>query len=236
MITDFSCFHTLTFDVVGTLIDFETGVVQAVRRLGGPKAERLGENDILDIYKNARNNHLGRASEVMGEVYIEMAKQAGLDNSALEVQAFQLSVLQWPAFPDSAAALARLRRRFRLVAMTNIDRTCFSAYENRLGYPFADSVTSDETLAHKPDPQFFAYTRGRQCAKGYPADGILHVAQSQYHDIGIAHKLGYQVCWVERRFDQAGYGGTPAPAKFTEPDLHVHSLAELADLVDKSRV
>lgn len=62
---------------------------------------------------------------------------------------------------------------------------------------------------------------------------ILHVAQSQYHDIGIARKLGYTVCWIERRKAIGGFGGTIAVETLTKPDYHFSTLKELADLADQ---
>ena len=139
----------------------------------------------------------------------------------------------FPAFEDSVEALKRLRRKFRLVAMTNFDRVGYSACANQLGLPFHDSVTVDEAIYPKPDPRFFAYNLGRQSAFGYKQDEILHVAQSQYHDIGVARELGYKVCWIERRKGQKGFGGTPEPKQMTKPDFHFSSLGELADAVEK---
>ena len=65
----------------------------------------------------------------------------------------------------------------------------------------------------------------------YGKDDILHVAQSQYHDIGISRKLGMTNCWIERRHAQKGYGGTIEPENFTEPDYHVTAMAGLAEAV-----
>ena len=119
--------------------------------------------------------------------------------------AFQLAVLRWQPFSDSVEALKRLRTKFRLVAMTNADRVALSCYAHALGDPFDDTVCADDTGVAKPNPEFFAYNKGRQAAFGYKQSDILHVAQSQYHDIGIARKLGYKVCWIERRQGQAGF-------------------------------
>lgn len=225
-------FKAMTFDVVGTLIDFETGVLDAVRRIGGEKARGLSDDKIFRPYLRGREVSHGRSSQVMGEVYLHLARDLGLRDDAEAAKGFQLAVLNWPAFADSAEALERLRRRFRLIAMTNADRVAFTAYHHALGLPFHDAVTFDEAGTAKPDPRFFDYNRGRQSAFGIRPDEILHVAQSQHHDIGVARDLGYAVCWIERRHEQEGYGGTPEPARFTEPDFHFPSMAALADAVE----
>lgn len=113
--------------------------------------------------------------------------------------------------------------------MTNADRVALSCYAHALGDPFDDTVCADETGVAKPNPEFFAYNKGRQSAFGYKQSDILHVAQSQHHDIGIARKLGYKVCWIERRQGMAGFGGTPAVETLTKPDFHFATLKALAD-------
>ncbi|KFC75926.1 2-haloalkanoic acid dehalogenase [Bosea sp. LC85] len=227
-------FKVLTFDVVGTLIDFETGILNAVRRIGGPAAAKLSDDDIFGPYLKGRELNYERSSEVMGRVYIHLAKELGLPSDDATADAFQLAILRHPAFPDSVEALARLRKHFRLVAMTNADRSTFSFYSHALGNPFHDSVTADEAVHPKPDPLFFAFNRGRQAAFGYKQDEILHVAQSQYHDIGVAKSLGYTTCWIERRQGQKGFGGSPT-VEITKPDYHFATLKALADAVEAEK-
>jgi putative hydrolase of the HAD superfamily len=228
----FKRFKVLTFDVVGTLIDFETGVLEAVRRIGGEAVGKWSEDETYAAYLRGRDVHYGRSSGAFAYVYRHLAKELGLPANNEAEQAFQMSVLRWPAFPDSVEALARLRRRFRLVAMTNADRSAFSFYAHALGNPFHDSVTMDEAECAKPDPMFFAYNRGRQAAHGYKKEEILHVAQSQYHDIGVAKSLGYRTCWIERRLGRKGFGATPAVEKLTTPDYHFATLGAFAAAVD----
>lgn len=230
----FDNFKVLTFDVVGTLIDFEKGVLESVRRLGGAAAQKLTDDQIFKPYIRGRAAYPGRSSEVMFDVYLSLAQDLGLPADKVTAEAFQLDVLRWPAFADSIKALKRLRKRFRLVAMTNADRIALSCYAHTLGDPFDDSISCDDTGVAKPNPQFFAYNRGRQAAHGYKFSEILHVAQSQYHDIGIARALGYSVCWIERRQGLTGFGATPIPEQVTNPDFHFSSLKALADAVDAS--
>lgn len=229
---ELSNFKVLTFDVVGTLIDFEKGLLEAVRRIGGGATDALGDNTIFEAYKRGRERYPGRSSGAMADVYRSLAGELKLPDDTASAEAFQMAVFRWPAFEDSVAALKRLRKHYRLVAMTNADRVAFSSYSHTLDDPFDDSVTCDETGVAKPDPLFFAYNRGRQAANGYKFSDILHVAQSQYHDIGIAKALGYTTCWIERRQGLSGFGGTPEPEQVTTPDFHFPTLKALADAVE----
>lgn len=227
-----TAFKALTFDVVGTLIDFETGMLGYLRSVAGEALGSISDDAILDCYRRHRgDNPTHEFPDDLVRVYGAMAPDLGLPTGAGQAEGFRDSIETWPAFPDSVAALQRLRARYRLVAMTNAQRWALDHMEKTLGSPFHDSVTVSEARCEKPDPVFFGFTRGRLSCEGILLEDILHVAQSQYHDIGVARALGYTVCWIERRQGQKGSGGT-IEAPHTTPDLHFTTLAQLADAVD----
>src|SRR3984893_15891334 len=107
-----SNFKVLTFDVVGTLIDFETGVLNAVRKISSRSVAELSDERIFASYKRGRDAHPERSSEVMFDVYRFLAKELGLPADDLACDAFQLAVLRWQPFVDSVEALPRLRTKF----------------------------------------------------------------------------------------------------------------------------
>lgn len=230
-------FKILTFDVVGTLIDFEAGILDYVRPLAERAGLRVDDETILLSYGKAEAIEHDRTPglpfpEMMAPAYRTMAAEQGLPADDATVEGFRLSIPVWPAFPDTVDALKRLRKRFRLVAMTNSDNWALDHFARTMDQPFDDRVTAEDVGTCKPDPQFFAYARGRQSPLGYRQEDYLHVAQSQYHDIGVAKLLGYSTCWIERRQGKEGFGGSPAPAVMTKPDYHYANLVELADAVD----
>ncbi|HWK47994.1 MAG TPA: HAD-IA family hydrolase [Stellaceae bacterium] len=227
----------LTFDVVGTLIDFERGMLDYIRAACGPAAAAMDDDTFLAEYRRTRGQpKTHRFPDDLARGYREFAPVLGLPVDDAIAQGFAQSVRNWPAFPDSVAALKRLGKRYKLVAMTNAQRWALDFMEETLGRPFHDTVTVDDALCEKPDPKFFAFTRGRLSRDGFAQDDILHVAQSQYHDIGVARSLGYTVCWIERRQGQNGFGGTLPVASMTTPDYHFATLAELADLAESGEL
>ncbi|MGH6933767.1 MAG: HAD-IA family hydrolase [Dongiaceae bacterium] len=227
-LTDFT---TMTFDVFGTLIDFETGVLNWLR----PRVKPQGADDahILERFARAEANLIDTDPNttfmaMLPPIYRALAADLGLPDTPTESEAFRQSMANWPPFPDSNGALAYLRQHYRLVAATNGDNWGVDHMSRALGEPFHDRVTAEDVGRCKPDPQVFAFLRGRLSAAGIKTRDILHVAQSQYHDIGPAKQLGFATCWINRRHGKQGFGGTPAPERHTEPDFFFTSMAELA--------
>jgi putative hydrolase of the HAD superfamily len=141
---------------------------------------------------------------------------------------FVRSARQWPPFPDSAAALAELKKYFRfLVVVTNGDRLSARTMAAALGSPFSEIITEEDMGVAKPHLRAFDYVMGHLEKQGVQKHRILHVAQSQYHDIGVARSLGLATAWIYRRHGKPGYGGTQIPPAFTPPDFLATSLQDL---------
>jgi 2-haloacid dehalogenase len=226
---DFDRFDVLTFDCYGTLIDWEAGILTALRAPLAAHSIEASDEDVLEAF--ARHEAELEAGpyrpyrEVLGEVLGAMIGHFGEEASAEERAAFGASVIEWPAFPDSAAALARLHERFRLGVITNCDDDLFAASQRRLGLDFDLVVTAQQAKRYKPNPRGFELMFERV---GLPPSRILHVAQSLFHDHVPAKRLGLSTVWVNRRVGKAGSGATPA-AEAT-PDLEVPDMASLAAL------
>ncbi|GAA4856285.1 HAD family hydrolase [Actinomycetospora corticicola] len=228
--------RALTFDVVGTLIDFEAGILRCVRGFSSVP----DDGSVLAAFGAAEDVQQRRTPELPFPAMLDpigerLAADLGIPELAGSPSPLRESIASWPAFPDAAEVLGRWRDRFRLVALTNADRAAVAAWGPALGDPFHDTVTVDEVGVNKPDPRMFEAALDKLAGVGIARDEVLHVAQSQYHDIGAAHALGLRTCWVERRHGQAGTGATPAAA-VTRPDLHVHSPAELDELLPSAAV
>jgi putative hydrolase of the HAD superfamily len=230
-----SDFRYLTFDVVGTLIDFEGGLKRTLAALAAEAGVALDGEEALTLYRAARYmDEALRFPDDLPRCYRVIAPKLGLPLREDFAERLRDDVAGWRAFPDSREALARLRTRYKLVAMTNAQRWAFVHFSRELGEPFYAGFTVDDTGTEKPDPAFFEQVIAFVEKDGGSKEQILHVAQSQYHDIGISRRLGLTNCWIERRHAQQGYGGTIEPERFTAPDFHFTSMAGLADAVDAS--
>lgn len=235
MSKSFADFRYLTFDVVGTLIDFEGGITGTLAEIGREAGVAVDGEAALALYRAARYMPEAlRFPDDLARVYGVIAPKLGLPAGEEFGARLRDGAATWSAFPDSAAALARLARHYRLIAMTNAQRWAFEHFARTLGNPFHAGFTVDDTGTEKPDPEFFRHVFRFVENEGATPDQILHVAQSQYHDIGISRRLGMTNCWIERRHAQPGYGGTIEPERFTEPDFHFTSMAALADAVEAS--
>ena len=231
---DLASFDVLTFDCYGTLIDWETGILAALHRALDAPARALGgampsDDQLLEAFaRHEATIEAGRYRpyrEVLGGTHEGIAADLGLAVDDEALAAFGGSVVEWPAFPDSAAALVDLVARYRLGVITNCDDDLFAASEARLGVRFDPVVTAQQTRRYKPNPRGFELAFERI---GLPTSRILHVAQSLFHDHVTARRLGLRTVWVDRRSGRAGAGATP-PAEAT-PDLVVPDLRTLADL------
>ena len=165
------------------MIDWETGLARAFRPVLRAHGVEASVETVLASY--ARHEAAAEAGpylryrEVLAAGLRGVAGELGFEPGDAELDAFSGSVADWPAFPDSSAALARLGRRFRLGVITNCDDDLFAASNRRLGVGFDWVVTSEQVGSYKPDERNFHVAFERL---GLPRERILHVAQSLYHD------------------------------------------------------
>ena len=235
MAKDYHEFKYMTFDVVGTLIDFEGGITSCLEGIAAEAGVSLDGEAALSLYREAR--YMDDAllfPDDLARVYMVIAPKLGLPAGEKYGVRLRDSAKIWKGFPDSAEALSSLAKTHKLIAMTNAQRWAFEYFEKELGSPFFCTFTADDTGTEKPDPAFFEHVFDYVKTLGNSKGDILHVAQSQYHDIGISRSLGMTNCWIERRHAQSGYGGTIEPENFTEPDYHFTSMGDFAVAVKES--
>lgn len=229
-------FRALTFDVYGTLIDWETGIVEALQpwadreRLQADRAALLDAFARFESVRQQENPEL-RYPDVLELVFEDIARAFGVEPKRADAAAFGESVEDWPAFPDVPNALDYLSQYFRLGVVSNVDRASFVFSKTKMGMEFDVVVTAEDAGAYKPDLKPFHMMLERMSDIGIGVDAILHTAQSLFHDHAPAKQLGLTTCWIDRQqlADGGGWGATPKPPGSPEPDLRFPSMADLVE-------
>jgi 2-haloacid dehalogenase len=229
---DFSRFRIISFDCYGTLIDWETGILDAIRPILSVHDAHLSDVDILRIYGEIEADEESGAyqsyKEILRAVVRGFGTRLGFAPSQQEQQSLPNSLANWKPFPDTVAALHQLQQQFKLGILSNIDDDLFAATAPQLGIEFDHVVTASQARAYKPSLDIF---RLAQKEIGLPPQQWLHAGQSIYHDVVPAQSMGIATVWVNRPSPLPNSGAAkPARGK---PDLEVSSLEELADLVSK---
>jgi 2-haloacid dehalogenase len=227
---DFSRFEILTFDCYGTLINWEDGILRCLHGILAAHGRDTDDVTILKMYGDfeARAEQGGYRSyrEVLQSVVQQFGEQLGFVPTEPEARSLPESLPHWKPWPDTVSALRELRNRFRLAIVSNVDDDLFAVTQPRLGVEFDHIITAQQARAYKPSLKMFELALSRV---GVPANRILHVGQSLYHDVLPAQALGLATVWVNRPSARAGVGAVKAAD--ARPDLQVSSLAELVAYV-----
>ncbi|KAK3079883.1 hypothetical protein LTS18_003685 [Coniosporium uncinatum] len=253
--TPLSHFTLASFDIFGTLIDWETGI--CTNLLKSPYFTSLpSDHELKSSRKALLEAHEAREkavqseqpdlvySKLLAEVYRRLvadyslpAPSSGGDAADLESAAttYGNSVGTWPAFPDTVAAMQTLGKYYKLVPLSNVDRESFSKTLSGplKGVEFTAIYTAQDVGSYKPDPRNFEYLM-KHCKEdlGTEKGKILHVAQSLFHDHVPAAKVGLENVWVDRE----GVMGEVSEEIKRKATLgwKVATLGELAEMAEKS--
>ena len=232
----FNEFNTLTFDVVGTLIDFESGILEWFTPTLKTKNADKSDEEILTTFAICEDKYQRETPDqpftaMLPMIYRDMASGWDIDSSDEEALEFRESIQNWPAFTDTIAALKELKSRYKLVAVTNADAWALKYMSDTMDNPFDEQITCDEVGVNKPSPRVFDYVLEKLAPLGADRRHILHTAQSQYHDIVPAMKLGFSTMWIERRQGKESFGATPKPENVAIPTYHANSMSDFVHQV-----
>lgn len=233
--TKLTDFKALTFDCYGTLIDWETGIWNALQPLLSEGRLTIDREEALELFGRLETEQEVetpslRYSSLLSVVHARMAKYWGARVSAEMHDRFGMSVPDWPPFPDSAEALSYLKTHYKIIILSNVDRTSFAASNRKLGVNFDAVYTAEDVGSYKPDPRNFTYLLDHlHDDLGIAPSQVLHTAQSLHHDHVPAAKAGLARAWIDRRSGRPGGGATPVPANVPTLDFLFKSLAEFVD-------
>ena len=227
-----SDFKVLTFDVYGTLIDWESGMVTGLKPLTDKVSRHLSRDDILEAHAyyestTQRWTPSKKYYDLLAVVYRRLAEEWGVEVTWEECLAYGTSVRHWPAFEDSREALAYLKQHYKLVVLTNTDNLSFSGSNARLGVHFDGVYTAEDVGSYKPADRNFDYMLETLARQGYGKGDILHTAESMFHDHQSANKYGLANCWIYRRHDKEGFGATMNPGEMPSYDFRFNSMADM---------
>jgi 2-haloacid dehalogenase len=226
-------FKALSFDCYGTLIDWETGLWNSLQPL--VERSRIDRETALTTFglvepEQERETPALPYRDILARVHAKLAKRWNLKSTDAMDKAFGLSVGQWPPFPDTVEALAYLKRHYKLVILSNVDRQNFTATNKLLQVEFDAICTAEDIGSYKPDPRNFEYLLTRIRELGHGKTDLLHTAQSLYHDHAPAERAGIARCWINRRGDTGkGSGATKAVENMPKLDFEFPSLGAMAD-------
>lgn len=229
---DFDRFQYFTFDCYGTLIDWESGILAALRPVLAAHGVETTDDTILHLYADFEAQEEQQPYRSYRLVLQDVVRAFGdcleFLPSREETMVLAESVKHWRPFPDTVAALKQLATRYKLAVLSNVDDDLFADTALQLPISFAAVVTAQQTRSYKPALHHFHLALARL---GASQDQVLHVAQSMYHDLEPAKHLGLATVWVNRRKGKTGFGATlPGQA---EPDLEVPDLQTLIGLALK---
>jgi 2-haloalkanoic acid dehalogenase type II len=128
-------------------------------------------------------------------------------------------------------ALAYLKRHYKLVIVSNIDRASFAHSNKKLGVDFDLVITAQDVGSYKPAPAHFERAFADLEALGVPKAKILHTAQSLFHDhVPAKNRFGMTSIWINRRAGKTGGGATKKPPEAVAPDWQVPTMAAMVEL------
>jgi len=225
-------YKALTFDVYGTLIDWESGMIAGLKPLTDKASAALTRDQILEAHafyesSTQRQTPAKIYSQLLAVVYKRLAEEWDVAVSWEECQTYGQSVQHWPAFADSASSLHYLKRHYKLVILSNVDNTSFAYSNKKLEVDFDARYTAEDIGSYKPSPRNFEYMFENLARLGIQKNEILHTAESMFHDHAPANQFGLANCWIYRRHDQRGFGATMNPGDMPSTDFTFNSMAEM---------
>lgn len=225
-------FGALTFDCYGTLIDWESGMIEALKPLTSKAPRPLKRDEILEAHARHESSQQVQTPtklyrDLLATVYRRLAEEWGVAVSWSDCVAYGQSIRNWPAFVDTAPALQYLNGHYKLVILSNVDNESFSFSNEKLGVDFDAVYTAEDCGSYKPSARNFDYMLAKLKTLGIDKSRILHTAQSLFHDHGPANEHGLASCWIDRRHIQEGSGATMTPAHTPKYDFRFVSLADM---------
>ena len=238
MLKDYSA---LSFDIYGTVIDWETGIRTNLRPLTDRLPDEMSDDAVLELHARMESFHQAQTpgrpySELLATVYRRCGEALGLAPDWEECETYGNSVGNWPAFDDSAEALAYLKQHYKMIALSNVDNRSFAGSAQKLGIAWDATYLAEDIGSYKPSQRNFDYMLKMIGDLGVEKSKLLHTAESMFHDHVPGRPNGLDNAWIYRRHAKTGFGATMDPGKLAETTYRFNSLIEMAEAHEKGDI
>ncbi len=206
---DFNQFEVVSFDCYGTLIDWESGILPVLRQLLSSRKIDLSDDATLELFaefesefEKSEHDYI-KYREILQEIVQQFGKRFNFEPTETELKCLIESIKNWQPFPDTVAALAALKQKYKLAVISNLDDDLFADTVKHLKVELEWLITAEQVRSYKLS------TRNFQIALAtmeIAPEKLLQVAQSIYHDIVPAASMGISTVWVNRRHEKTGFG------------------------------
>jgi 2-haloacid dehalogenase len=214
----------VTFDVYGTLIDWEQGVWDAFQREASRDGFTIEREQVIPLFheisREVESGSYELYAEVLRRTAVEISKRLGWPMEPSRSGFLPDSVARWPAFKETNPQLNKFVKKYQTGLISNIDDKLLGQTRRHIPADFDLVVTAQQVRSYKPDPAHFKEAERRIGSK----KGWVHVASSYYYDVEPCLKAKVPVIWVNRNREQLD----PSQKK---PTAEVKSLLEAAKLL-----
>ncbi len=214
----------VTFDVYGTLIDWETGIYEAFRTEAENDGFTIERDELIALFHETERQIEAGSYELYAEVLrrtaVQIAKKLGWPLEPSRSGFLPDSVQRWQPFRETNSVLAKIAKKYNIGLLSNIDDKLLGQTRRQIPHDFDLVVTAQQVRSYKPDPAHFNECERRIGGKR----GWVHVAASYYHDVEPCLKKRVPVIWVNRGKEQL-------EGSQKKPDAEVHNLREAAKLI-----
>jgi len=214
----------VTFDVYGTLIDWETGVYDAFAKEAEKDGYTLAREELVPLFMKTQQEIKAGSYELYAEVLrrtaVRIAKELGWPLEPSRSGFLPGSVARWKPFKETNAQLDRFAKKYNIGLISNIDDKLLGLTRRHFRTDFDLVVTAQQVRSYKPDPAHFTECERRIGGRR----GWVHVAASYYYDVEPCLKKRIPVVWVNRHREKLESGQKP-------PTAEVSNLREAAKLL-----
>ena len=215
----------VTFDVYGTLIDWEAGAYDAFAKEAARDGFTIEHDQLIPLFHSVQQQIQAGSYELYAEVLrrtaVQIAKDLGWPLEPSRSGFLPDSVQRWPPFKETNPTLHKIAKKHSIGLISNIDDKLLGQTRRHIPLDFDLVVTAQQVRSYKPDPAHFTECERRIGSK----KGWVHIAASYYHDVEPCIKKKIPVIWVNRT-------GQVLESGQKKPDAEVKNLKEAAKLLD----